>query len=143
MLELYKLGTTPDGDGNFTYDPQANRLLEQRVQGLAFDGRLQFMHPRNFATAAAARAIATVVGGVVVRHPMGSNWVTSIGPERTPFFCLGVALGDIIANAGDICMVLGNDTVFANTRRKSEEICGLLGIPLDVTMADRLYDALV
>lgn len=135
-MEFGKLGTKPDGKGNWKYDPQENPLLDQGIKGVAADGREQAMHPRNYATAEAAKVIAEVLGGEVVRDPGGP----AKQPNRP---CLGIAVGEVIVNAAAICMTLGNDAGFANAYRKSQDICELAGIPFDSGMADRLFSALV
>lgn len=135
-MELGKLGTTTDADGNSTYDPRSNPLLQQGVMGVRpMNMGMDLMHPRNFATAAAAAGIAKVVGGTVVSDPMAARWNVTAP-------VLAVKVGDKIANAGNICDVLGNDCGFAVPAQKSEDICGQLGIPFDRNLADALYDAL-
>jgi hypothetical protein len=135
-MKLFTLGTSEDDLGNRDYDPRLNPLLQQGVTGVAANGQSQGMHPRNFATPLAARIIAGIVGGRVVRDPMGSNWETSHP-------CLAIKVGDVVANAGAVCMVMGNDNgQFSTPRGKSWEICGLLGIERDDALADKLYEAL-
>jgi hypothetical protein len=136
-MELGKLGTTTDADGNSVYDPRNNPLLQQGVMGIRpMNMGMDLMHPRNFATASAAAGIAKIVGGEVVSDPMAARWNVTAP-------VLAIKLGDVIANAGNICDVMGNDCGFAGVAQKSEDICGQLGIPADRKLADKLYAELV
>lgn len=134
-MELRKLGTI-ESNGNLTYQPWRNPLLQQRVVGYNLDGTANPMNPGTFATPSAAAAIAGALGGQVVTDPQSNGWSTSARvlaiqlPDQEP------------VNAGAICSIMGNDCAYSWARPKSWSICELLGLPFDATMADRIWQAI-
>ena len=136
-MELGKLGTTTDANGDSVYSQFSNPLLQQGVIGYAANAMGQQMDPRNFAKSPVAAAIANLVGGKVVTDPL------SAGLNATSRqLAIQITGGDPV-NAGAICMVMGNDCDrFASVRAKSWEICSLLGIPFDAQMAEKIWTAI-
>lgn len=135
-MELGKLGTVTDSEGNAQYRPWENPLLQHGVLGINPVGfGATPMNPGTFATPAAAAALARALGGLVVADPMSARWNVTAR-------VLAVQLENgAIVNAGALCSILGNDCAFANARMKSGAICELLGVPFDATVADQLYNA--
>lgn len=136
-MELGKLGTITDGEGNSRYDARRNPLLQPAVISYnPFGWGANLMNPDTYATAPAALAIAKLLNGSVVTDPISARFNASAKmlavqlPDREP------------VNAGAICAILGNDCAFANERMKSGAICELLGLPYDPTLASNLYRAL-
>src|SRR4051812_49327270 len=139
MVELGKLGTVTDSDGNSVYLPTKNPLLQQGVLGMnpgpGGYGATR-MNPSAFATGPAASALAKALGGTVVTDPQSAPWNVTAR-------VLAVQLPDHDpVNAGYICSVLGNDCAYG-VRAKSWDICEQLGIPFDPKLAEELIEAVM
>ena len=129
-----KLGTT-FGDTN-VYDEFKNPLLEVGVPNANQWGLVTgIMAPRWYAKPIAAQVVAQAVGGKVVTYP----WQSFM---HTPgFTMLGIQVGENVVIAGVLCDILGNDAAWPTVAQKSGAVCAALGIPYDVTLADKLFNA--
>lgn len=148
-----QLGTTTDSEGTTSYQALRNPLLVGGVIGINDNGSSNPMNPNTFAQGLVADAIAGALGGEVVNDPQAENWkvfriqVTDDGQWSTlvPVRVLAVQIPDRLGpmNAGYICDILGNDVAYGSARMKSWEICSILDLPFDPSMADTLYRAVM
>lgn len=135
-----KFGTAPNDEGGFSYDNHKNPLLIQGVKGFNYSMyRPTDMNPAAFATFQAASAIAQILGGEVVPDPFSSHWNLSIPVSAV--HAIKLSDGSTI-NAGYICDVMGNDIAYSSAAAKSYAICMDNALPLDLHLADKLFNIL-
>lgn len=139
-MELGKLGMVQVSEDTWQYDKTQNPLLLQGVKGWNNWNPTELpMNPDTLAKPGFAKLVADLVGGEVVNDPQAAAF--QLNPPGTRM--LAIKLGDVVANAAAIGMVMGNDAWKGNARAKSVEISDLLGIfPQDLTLADKIWDAL-
>ena len=149
-MELGKFGTKTNGDGSQSYFAWDNPLLIPGVKGfnpLGYNATI--MNPTTFAKPEAAYAIAKALGGEVVQDPMTKNWNVS---EKALAVKLTVKTTDgdgndveqeVVANAGFIANVMGDDLNYRDALGKSIVICTqVLKSNVDAGLAEKLWQAL-